>query len=255
MSTPEPFPGTPAYRQACACDAQGLEAEAIPHYERALAAGLAPEDRRGALLGLGSSLRNVGRHPEAVQVLTAAVAEFPGYPALACFRALAEHTAGRPAAALATLLDVALAHVDLDGYGRALAGYRQELAPDGQADHQALVRGFLTAIQARDWAAVEAALAPDATMTWWATGERFAGAAAIVAVNATYPEGWTLHVERIDGTAEGGVHAVVRVDHPPDTFFANARYRFADGRIATIDEWWATAEDPPAWRRPSENSI
>lgn len=116
-----------AYRSACECDRNGLEAEAIPHYERALALGLPPTDRRGAMLGLGSSLRNVGRGDEAVRLLEGAVGEFPDYPALSCFLALAYHSTGRHRDAIVTLLEQCLNHVDLDGYGAALQYYRQEM--------------------------------------------------------------------------------------------------------------------------------
>src|SRR5689334_4864770 len=94
-----------AYRSACAHDQRGEEAEAIPDYERALALGLPPEERWQALLGLGSSLRNVGRHEESVRLLRAAVAEFPDQAALQAFLALALCSHGEGRAAVVTLLD------------------------------------------------------------------------------------------------------------------------------------------------------
>ena len=50
------------YDEACAFDRSGREAEAIPCYEEALELGLPDGLRRQALLGLGSSYRNVLRH-------------------------------------------------------------------------------------------------------------------------------------------------------------------------------------------------
>ena len=47
------------YDEACAFDRSGREAEAIPCYEEALELGLPDGLRRQALLGLGSSYRNV----------------------------------------------------------------------------------------------------------------------------------------------------------------------------------------------------
>ena len=58
-----------AFKFASAHDRRGEEAEAIPFYRRALALGLDGENRKGALLGLGSSLRNVGQAAEAVELL------------------------------------------------------------------------------------------------------------------------------------------------------------------------------------------
>ena len=49
-----------AYQLAWTCDVLGLATEAIPHYERALTLGLAPNDHASALLGLGSTLRATG---------------------------------------------------------------------------------------------------------------------------------------------------------------------------------------------------
>jgi hypothetical protein len=80
-----------AFERACAHDAAGEEAQAIPHYERALAGGLPAEVKPRAQLGLGSSLRNVGRVAEAVAVLEAAVREHPTDAALKSFLALALH--------------------------------------------------------------------------------------------------------------------------------------------------------------------
>lgn len=121
--------------------------------------------------------------------------------------------------------------------------------------HCALVRTLWTCIQARDWAGMRALYADGAVTHWPCSGEWFLSADAIVKANAAYPEGWTVTLQSVDALADGGVHAVVRVDHPPGVFFGNARYRFTDGvppstgpRIAGVVEHWATAEPPLAWR-------
>ena len=46
--------GREELEQAFAYDREGLEAEAIPHYERAIAAGLDDEQLAKAMLGLGA---------------------------------------------------------------------------------------------------------------------------------------------------------------------------------------------------------
>ena len=116
-----------AYDRACTHDRAGREAEAIPEYERALAAGLSDDDRRGALVGLGSSLRNVARVAEAVAVLESAVAEFPEDGALRSFLALAHYSAGDGRAAVKELLGLAIRHAPIAPYARALTAYRDEL--------------------------------------------------------------------------------------------------------------------------------
>jgi tetratricopeptide (TPR) repeat protein len=117
-----------AYDAACEHDRHGEEAAAIPDYERALALGLPPEERWQALLGLGSSLRNVGRNEEAVRVLRAAVAEFPDQAALRAFLALALHSQGEGREAMVALLDLTLRYAPVGRYARSLGEYRDLLA-------------------------------------------------------------------------------------------------------------------------------
>ena len=118
---------TREFELACECDRAGLEAEAIPHYRAALAAGLGGAERRSALLGLGSSLRNVGDHEDSVATLEGAVTEFPDYPALRAFLALSLCSAGRAEDATAMALRLALEGAHMDGYERVLAEYCADL--------------------------------------------------------------------------------------------------------------------------------
>ena len=111
------------------------------------------------------------------------------------------------------------------------------------------VRALWQAFEARDWAGAQSLLAADAVCDWWASGERLTGAATIVGVNAAYPEGWHIELLALDELLDGRVHSLVRVDHGPQSFYANSFFRFdAEDRIAAIDEFWATLEAPPAWR-------
>ncbi|HUQ03015.1 MAG TPA: tetratricopeptide repeat protein [Kofleriaceae bacterium] len=120
-----------AMAAAYACDRFGLEHDAIDHYERAWSLGVPAAERPGFLVGFGSTLRNVGRAEDAVARLAEATAEFPDDPSLRAFLALALHSTGQPALALATMLEAALAAAARpDGFGRyarALATYQQEL--------------------------------------------------------------------------------------------------------------------------------
>jgi GNAT superfamily N-acetyltransferase/ketosteroid isomerase-like protein len=112
----------------------------------------------------------------------------------------------------------------------------------------AVVRRLWDSFQARDWAGARALLHDDAVVRWWASGERLEGADAFIRANETYPEGWTIHVREVVALQDGRVLSVVRVDQPPDRFFANSIFTVRDGRIAGADEFWATVEAPPAWR-------
>lgn len=117
------------------------------------------------------------------------------------------------------------------------------------AEHRcAIVRCFLASYQARDWAGARTWLADDARMWWLTSGEAFDDAETIVAVNARYPEGWHLHVHRVEALVSGDVISLIEVKHGEQRFFANSRYTFAAHRISRIQECWGTWEAPPAWR-------
>jgi tetratricopeptide (TPR) repeat protein len=120
-------PARAAVEEAFAHDRAGREAEAIECYERALELGLPDQLRQQALLGLGSSLRNVRRHREAVNVLDGAVAEYPDHGGLRFFLALARWSAGEEREAMRMMGGLALDEADLRGYRRAAAAYLDEL--------------------------------------------------------------------------------------------------------------------------------
>jgi tetratricopeptide (TPR) repeat protein len=112
-------------------DSAGREEQAIPHYERALALGLREDLVPGALLQLGSSLRNVGRNDEAVALFDDAVARFPNHAALRLFRAFALATAGRDREALVDVLELARTRIEapeIERYRRSLENYTRALA-------------------------------------------------------------------------------------------------------------------------------
>ena len=105
LSRAFPDDGLIAYQTAWTHDRLGLEREAVPFYLKALSSGqLSREDRLGALIGCGSSLRVLGRYEEAVELLEGGLAEFPGDGGLAAFLAMALYNAGRHHEATSTLL-------------------------------------------------------------------------------------------------------------------------------------------------------
>jgi tetratricopeptide (TPR) repeat protein len=116
-------PARRVLEEAFAHDRAGREAEAIPCYREALALGLPDGPRQQALLGLGSSLRNVRRHSDAVETLRGAVAEYADHAGLRFFLALALWSAGEERAAFRTMGAIALDEADLLGYDRAAAWY------------------------------------------------------------------------------------------------------------------------------------
>lgn len=119
-----------AYQTAWLHDRLGLESEAVPFYETALAVGgLDDEDRLGAHTGLASTYRVLGRYDDALAAFDRALAEYPGDPALTAFRAIALHNLGRSGDAVADLLKLLTA----TSSAPAVARYRRAL--DHYADH------------------------------------------------------------------------------------------------------------------------
>ncbi|MFJ6318950.1 tetratricopeptide repeat protein [Streptomyces californicus] len=120
-----------AYRTAWVHDTLGLESEAVPYYERALGnPGLGTEDRRGALLGLGSTYRVLGRYGQAVETLRRGVEEFPDDGALRTFLAMALFNTDEHHEAMRLLLEVTAATSQdpyVQRYRRAIEHYAKDL--------------------------------------------------------------------------------------------------------------------------------
>lgn len=123
-----------AYHAASVHDRLGLEAEAVPFYERALAGeGLPDEDRRGALLGLGSTYRVLGRYEEAVATLRRGVADHPDDGALQAFLAMALFHTGQADESLRILLRLLAAtstDPSVQQYRRALELYARDFGAE-----------------------------------------------------------------------------------------------------------------------------
>ncbi|HET9976631.1 MAG TPA: GNAT family N-acetyltransferase [Burkholderiaceae bacterium] len=113
-----------------------------------------------------------------------------------------------------------------------------------------VVRAMWAAFQARDWAAARRLMRDDLLAVWWTSGERYESADAFVAMQAAYPEGWSIRLIECERLEDGRVMSLVRVDHAPNVFYATSFFKVDDGLIIGIDEYWATAEPPPAWRTP-----
>ncbi|MFC8535864.1 tetratricopeptide repeat protein [Streptomyces sp. NPDC057249] len=127
------FPGDAviAYQTAWVHDVLGLEAEAVPFYERALAGeGLTREDRHGVFLGLGSTYRVLGRYDEAARTLRRGLAAFPEDSALRAFLAMALYNRGEGREAVGLLLKTLAAATEDPGvrrYRRAIEHYADDL--------------------------------------------------------------------------------------------------------------------------------
>lgn len=125
-------PGDPRllFELAGAHDAAEREEEAVALYDEALGGGLREPHRRRAQIQLASTLRNLGRLDRAADLLAALADQRRDSAAVAAFRALTTLDAGRPADAVADLVDALMAHAtdaDDDRYREALHRYADRL--------------------------------------------------------------------------------------------------------------------------------
>lgn len=125
-----PHNPTILYQYAWSCDAQGLEKEAAPYYEQALANGLDGQEREGAYIGLGSTYRVIGKYSRSRAVFEKGMVEFPNNQALRVFYAMTLHNLKEHDRAMETLLLVIATTAqdkDIENYTRAIHFYKDKL--------------------------------------------------------------------------------------------------------------------------------
>lgn len=113
------------FEQASVYDFLGRETDAIPLYRQAIASGLDGDRLPQALIQLASSLRNVGEHGAAIDILAGMESSTVAGDAHRAFLALSLFDAGRPGEALAVALRALAKTLPL--YGRAVSAYASEL--------------------------------------------------------------------------------------------------------------------------------
>lgn len=107
-------------------------------------------------------------------------------------------------------------------------------------------------INHRDWPALGDLLHEDVVLEYPVTGEVFHGRANVVAINAEYPEGWSIRLLRV---VADGEDVVSEVEIPMDgvgTFRVASFWTVRFDRVLQAREYWTSlgADDPPAWRLP-----
>lgn len=116
------------FESAGARDSAGLEAQAEPLYRRALAVGLPESQRAQATIQLASTIRNLGRVDEAIQMLRAERSAHPASAldtATAAFLALALASKGDAQEATQVALLALVPH--LPRYHRSVTAYALQL--------------------------------------------------------------------------------------------------------------------------------
>ena len=127
-----PESGIGLFERAASLDSTGHSDLAVPLYRQALDRGLTGERRRRAVIQMASSLRNLGRAEESVELLTAEMHAAPQDPAakrlddaVRAFLALALTDVGREREAVSLALGALAPH--LPRYQRSLGNYARAL--------------------------------------------------------------------------------------------------------------------------------
>jgi tetratricopeptide (TPR) repeat protein len=129
----EPDIAVAHYFAAWARDAQGSEADALAHYEKAFSLGLSGADLRGALLGAGSTYRNLGKFNRSEELFRDGIQKYGDTSEFSAFLALTLYSERRFKEAISILLKLladTATDVHIKRYDRALRYYAEN--PDAE---------------------------------------------------------------------------------------------------------------------------
>ncbi len=111
------------------------------------------------------------------------------------------------------------------------------------------INAFWKDVLSQDRGALAEYFCPDALVRWPCTNEQFT-VQEFIRANCEYPGDWDGEIERADRCGDRLV-TVVHV-FPGDrsaSFHAVSFFTLKDGRIMSLDEYWADDGEPPAWRK------
>ncbi|MED1115629.1 tetratricopeptide repeat protein [Bacillus paramycoides] len=115
------------YQCAWIHDVMGLETEAVPYYEQAIANGLEGESLRGAYIGLGSTYRCIGEYDKAIAVLEAGLNKFPDNDVMKVFLSIAKYNVKDHEEAMKLLLETVVKVDEVKEFERAILFYKDHL--------------------------------------------------------------------------------------------------------------------------------
>ncbi|EOR25365.1 hypothetical protein A500_10220 [Clostridium sartagoforme AAU1] len=92
------------YQCAWSFDVLSLEKEAVPYYEKAILIGLPEMELQGAILGLGSSYRTLGKYQKSKEVFEKGLAKFTDDRAMKVFYAMTLYNLNEHSKAMEILL-------------------------------------------------------------------------------------------------------------------------------------------------------
>lgn len=110
------------------------------------------------------------------------------------------------------------------------------------------IREFWKAVLAQDEGRIREYFLDDAYVNWHCTNEHF-NLDEFIAANCEYPGAWDGTVERIEEL--NNLIITVTLVYPKDksaSFHVTSFIKTKNGKIASMDEYWADDGNPPKWR-------
>ncbi|MBT9254380.1 ester cyclase [Phycicoccus sp. MAQZ13P-2] len=117
------------------------------------------------------------------------------------------------------------------------------------AQHEAVVRAYWAAAEARDWEAFGATLSPDVVYRCPQTREVVRGREDYVRFNREFPGDWHLTVDRVLSDGAGAMSRTTFTVRG-ETMTGLCLFTMdAQGRVETVEDWW-----PAPYERPAERA-
>ncbi|WP_068618241.1 tetratricopeptide repeat protein [Paenibacillus tuaregi] len=132
MKLVQEFPDHASINYQCAWsfDLLGEEAKAVPFYENAIRLGLSPGELEGALIGLGSTYRTLGKYEESKRVFLKGIEAFPHNRAIQTFYSMTLYNLNEHSKAMEMLLKCLIEttkDTKILGYKNAIEFYSDKL--------------------------------------------------------------------------------------------------------------------------------
>ncbi len=110
-----------------------------------------------------------------------------------------------------------------------------------------IITAFYAALELRDWNAVAELIDAHVVYDVPQTRERICGREAYVRFNAEYPGDWHLELLALHEDNSGGA-AEIAFQVDDDEMVNVAFFRFSEGRVVEIHDYWPEPYDPPPGR-------
>ena len=111
-----------------------------------------------------------------------------------------------------------------------------------------IVENFWRDMDAQRWGELPAYFADDARIDWPNTDEQF-DVAGFAEVNHNYPGNWSITIRKLLCADDDTIVSVVQVQDGETSFHATSFFKFREGKIVSLDEYWGQDEPPPEWRK------